>query len=206
MLINATYKDWTILSEDTSGSKKHPRVFARCVCGKQKSVLVEHLRSGKSTSCGCKRSLTHGLTHTPEYRVWDHLKQRCLNPANDRFGDYGGRGISVCDRWINSFENFLSDMGERPSGTSIDRIDCDGNYTPENCRWATPKEQSGNLRSARMFNGKKSSLRQHTSECGVNNGTVQSRLRRGWSLDAAMMTPNSKGKRLTKAEKTIACA
>jgi hypothetical protein len=96
-----------------------------------------------------KRNTTHGLTDTPEHRSWAHMKNRCTNPNNDAWKHYGGRGIRVCDSWLESFEQFLADMGERPNGTSLDRIDVDGHYEPGNCRWATAVEQNNNQRRTR---------------------------------------------------------
>jgi hypothetical protein len=130
-----------------------------CSCGRRRSVLVKDLRSGRSRSCGCLRGeqvsrrnrtnppgRSHGMSYSREYRSWSSMIQRCTNPKAHKFELYGGRGIRVCARWLKSFAAFYDDMGPRPSGTTLDRKNNDGNYEPLNCRWATQADQCRNSR------------------------------------------------------------
>jgi hypothetical protein len=125
-----------------------------CECGNIIDTQLNGLIAGNTISCGCYRrkkiievSTTHGLSKHPLYKTWKSMKERCYNPNIKRYKDYGGRGIKVCDRWLSSFENFLIDMGEKPTSQhSIDRIDVNGNYEPNNCKWATSTEQRINQR------------------------------------------------------------
>jgi hypothetical protein len=118
------------------------------------------------------------------------MKRRCENPRSHAYGDYGGRGIKVCDRW-KTFENFISDMGERPEGMTLERIDVNGNYTPENCRWATTLEQNGNRRTRRLLTlrGKTQSMTEWARETGIDVNVINARLRRGWSDEKTLTTP-----------------
>jgi hypothetical protein len=130
--------------------------LAHCDCGAYSVVAGRDVVSGKSSSCGCFREemagtirRTHGKSESKAYAIWLHMKGRCYNPSNIRYKLYGGRGITVCDRW-HTFENFYADMGDPPDGMSIDRIDNNLGYAPSNCRWATQKEQVHNSRSTKL--------------------------------------------------------
>ncbi len=128
-----------------------------CDCGKISSVASSHLRTGHTRTCGCLVSetvlakfTTHGKRYSKIYRVWCDMKNRCYNPNVKNFRDYGGRGIKICAKWRNSFLAFFKDMGDKPKGLSIDRINNDGDYKPSNCRWATRKQQANNRRKRRV--------------------------------------------------------
>jgi len=134
---------------------------------------------------------THGLSGTKTYMAWADMKQRCLNPNNNLFKWYGQRGITVCDKWL-VFENFLSDMGKPPTHDhTLDRIDNDGDYSPNNCRWATWKEQGQNRRSNRFLTHKNKTLNvtQWSEIISVNKNTLTYRLKRGWTVERALTTP-----------------
>ena len=140
----------TILSEPLLAGASHYKVFVRCDCGVEKWTRLHEAKS-----CGCDRSrpLTHGESYAPEYRSWQDMIQRCHNPRSQKWCDYGGRGIRVCERWRQSYRAFLEDMGHRPSPNhSLDRYpDNNGNYEPGNVRWATRKQQSQNTRVNRFI-------------------------------------------------------
>lgn len=141
-----------IVIAEANTQKKRREYDCRCDCGNSTSVQGVLLRAGKTQSCGCIRKghpptyLKHGMSGTPTYQSWYAMTQRCGNPKRWQYKYYGARGIIICDRW-KSFENFHADMGDRPAGKTLDRIDCNGNYEPSNCKWSSTTEQSRNRRS-----------------------------------------------------------
>lgn len=171
--------------------------WVRCECGTVKPVASGNLVSGSIKSCGCKKPIynsaahkTHGMTHSREFTSWVSMKMRCSNPNDPFYHRYGGRGVSVCERW-SSFSNFFEDMGNRPTGKSLDRIDSNGNYEPSNCRWATGTEQARNKSSNRMLtvNGSTKCLSEWSKLSGVKCSTISERLKRGYSHEDAVLTP-----------------
>lgn len=179
---------------------KQPAWECTCECGNTFVTVSGSLKNGWTNSCGCLREemrpylhRTHGMEHTTEYRSWCHLKERCYNTGTKNYADYGGRGITVCDRWRNDFSAFYADMGLKPTAEhSIDRIDNDGPYSPENCRWATSLEQKRNRRTVRHItvNGETRLLREWAAIYGFRTWkTLDTRLRLGWSIERALTTP-----------------
>lgn len=171
-----------------------------CECGKKVEVLTKTLRNGMTRSCGCLR-VKHGhslrKTKSPEYSSWIGIISRCTNPKIRNWENYGGRGITVCERW-RKFENFLADMGNRPKGMSIDRIDNNGNYEPGNCRWATQQQQSSNTRRNKAFvvNGMSGNMAELSRYYGLKFMTVWDRIyRRNWPPEKAFLTPLCEAKR-----------
>lgn len=171
----------------------------RCDCGNMAIVRGGHLREGRGTrSCGCfsrenpQRGGTHYLSYSPEYMTWAKMRARCENQNDQGYDRYGARGIRVCNRWRDSFENFYADMGPRPSAHhSIDRIDNNGDYSPENCRWATVKEQARNRRSTRFieFRGESKSIAEWAEIKGMSYQVLFKRLQSGWPAERALTQP-----------------
>lgn len=173
--------------------------WCQCDCGVR--ISVRSFSLGKHThSCGCfrkdvtrARSTTHGLTKSrrvpPEFIVWRNARERCFEPTDKQFLSYGGRGITMCDRWRNDYGAFYADMGPRPHGYTLDRIDNDGHYEPGNCRWTTPSVQSNNTRRNRwlLLRGERLTLAQAARKYKIKHQTVQTRLSRGWTDEDAVL-------------------
>lgn len=201
-VIGHRYGRLLVEAEAGKDARGSTRVAVLCDCGTRKTVGLNPLRSGKTTSCGCrnlevarelivKRSTTHGMSKSSTYHIWNNMWARCTNTNNQAYQDYGGRGIDVCDRW-QTFENFLADMGERPRGMSIDRRNNDLGYEPENCRWATTKEQSRNTRANFVieFRGVTACLAEHCERLGLAYKTISSRIyKHGWTVEKALSAP-----------------
>lgn len=179
--------------------------LCKCECGQETTVRMTNLTANRIKSCGCKQNelrreaiTTHGhnsnYKKSPEAVCYNAMHQRCTNPKTMNFSDYGGRGIKICDRWLESFENFLSDMGEKPSKNhSIDRIDPDGNYEPDNCRWVPRSVQDNNKRNSRKlaYNGRVQTVTEWAKEYNINASTLFHRLK-NYPLAEALMLKNNK--------------
>lgn len=158
-LAGTKFGDWTVVSRAASQAGQ-TRWLCVCKCGEQRSVSAINLRSGRTTGCGRHRQpkVKHGACGTRAYAIWAGMIQRCNNKSRNSYKNYGGRGITVCERWL-SFENFLQDMGHPPEGQSIERKDNDQGYSPENCVWATDTVQARNSRNAKLSQGEVDRIR-----------------------------------------------
>lgn len=169
-----------------------------CDCGNEVIVRADKLKSGNTTSCKCVQHSTgagkgkHNGWRSPEYVTWLKMKGRCCNESSDKYAEYGGRGIKVCDRWLDSFPAFLEDMGKKPTPAhTIERIDNDKGYSPENCRWATRKEQQRNRRTCHYLthDGKTLSIAEWAEVTGIVANTIANRIFNGWSTEQALTIP-----------------
>jgi hypothetical protein len=194
----------TVVGLGDATPSKHRRWVCACDCGGTSYPTTGSLRSGKTKSCGCgigvsarSRFTTHGLTQTPEYGIWCNMLARTGEPSNKSYPDYGGRGISACPDWASSFQAFYDYMGPRPSPRhTLDRINNDGNYEPGNCRWATYEVQASNRRSTKRIahDGRSMTVREWSDETGLQPGTINMRLSRGWATSEALQFPASRGR------------
>lgn len=175
-----------------------------CDCGNKVVVRGSRLRAGDTKSCKClqndmlrEMSFTHGMTtsHRPEYDAWTCMKKRCYSKNTKDYPQYGGRGITVCDEWLNDVAQFFADMGPKPSPKhTIDRIDTNGNYCKANCRWATMKEQCNNRRSSKWVSylGETKTVSNWADQFGIHRSVILSRLKMNWSIERALTTPVQK--------------
>lgn len=198
-----------VIERGASGSHRTTRWRCKCDCGRETLTTAASLRDGRSQSCGCKRiednaermktqSRIHGLSETPIWLCWRNMRQRCQNANNSRYRRYGDRGIKVCERW-ESFENFHADMGDPPTSKhTIDRIDNNGDYTPENCRWATAVQQASNRSNNTMLtlNGVTQTMSEWSRQTGIGKPAICVRLYKlGWPVERALTEPVTPGRR-----------
>ena len=206
-LIDQKFGRLTVLRYNDRDKNGNSRWLCRCNCGKETIVLGNNLKRNHTQSCGCLwkevmfvSHIKHGhhtrVTTTELYAVWAAMIQRCTNPNNKQWKDYGGRGITVCNRW-RKFEDFLEDMGEPPLGLTIERIKNDKGYCLDNCYWATPKEQARNRRSNHLITcfGKIQCIAAWSEETGIPHKTLRRRITElNWSPKRALTSPVRKYK------------
>lgn len=205
--IGRTFGQLTILSESAKSTSPMRLVLCRCSCGTEKILAYQNVLSGATKSCGCYRkthianSFIHGRIKTPEYYSWSGMLARCRNPKSEMYPIYGGRGISVCERWLK-FVNFYEDMGDRPTpGHSLDRKNTNGNYCKDNCRWATSSEQAQNTRKTVLitFNSRTMCLSSWAREIGISQGTLSARLKKMTPCEALSMPVSSMSEAIRKS-------
>jgi hypothetical protein len=204
-MIGETFNRWTVLALARNDSGKL-FYLCRCVCGTERQVRKDQLVRNVSKSCGCwkaevakeqitRLSTKHGLANkSPTYAVWKGMRKRCFNPSDLGYKNYGGRGISVCQRW-DDYALFLADMGEVPNGMMIDRKDNNGNYEPSNCRWTDKKTQANNTRSNVFikYDGELRTVKQWAEKLGIPYHMLYQRLfRLGWGVEKSFRTPKQK--------------
>lgn len=203
-----TFNNLTAVSYMESGEKGGARWLYRCACGGEKIANATEVKRGKTKSCGClalvqkiaaAQTKCHPYSRKNMYRErksWENMMDRCYNQNNREFCAYGGRGITVCEKWRESFPAFVQDMGTRPPDTTIDRINNSLGYSAENCRWSSRSEQANNRRTNRLVTaeGKTQTVAQWAVEKGVQPFLIHTRLYNGWSEHAAVTLPKGSKK------------
>jgi len=199
-LIGQQFGLWTVIELQPDSTGWDRQVICSCQCGTTKPVRVSSIVGGKSKCCGCKsngrskskkptNAIQHGMSRTPTYQSYYSMLARCLNPKAHAFDKYGGRGIQVCDKWVSSFQSFLSDMGARPSMKhSLGRINNDGHYCPENCRWEDDVQQQNNTSQNHFIevDGDRLTIAQWSRKTGIKMSTIRYRIKKGWPAKEAV--------------------
>lgn len=200
-LTNKRFERLLVLKFAGKGRHGEPLWECRCDCGNIKIVSAGHLTNGDTRSCGCLHKERFSLSHTTHgesksrlYKIWVGVKTRCCDKRSRNYHKYGQRGITVCEEWLNSYENFKTwaVVNGYSNVLTLDRIDSNGNYCPSNCRWATQKEQQNNRRNNHLltYNGETLTVSQWNEKLGFTRGTVSQRLNKlGWSVEKALTTP-----------------
>lgn len=203
--IGQKYNYLTILEEVPTKKNELRKVLCKCECGNEKVYFLSNVIRGTTKSCGCyqkaylrEKQTSHGSSNTRLYNVWINIKERCYNPNNTSFNDYGGRGIAVCNEWLNDFtlfEKWAYENGYDKNADylqcTLDRQDVNGNYCPENCRWVTAAQQSVNKRNNKWFtyDGEKHTISEWAKIKNLKYVTLFTRLKKGWTIEDALNTP-----------------
>lgn len=212
LLIGVRFGRLLVLSLHERASRGGYLWLCRCDCGNTTPAHVSPLINGHTQSCGClqkqrasEANFIHGRSNTPAQGQWSGMKARCYNPKHRAFPDYGGREITVCKRWRDSFLDFIADMGECPPGMTLERIDNDKGYCKENCRWATYIEQGSNRRNNRIleFEGERMCVSAWARRLGCKPALIITRLNNNWTTERALTTP-LRAQRRARATSTLA--
>jgi len=202
--INAPYGRLTVIKD--AGRTSYGRRQFECLCSCGNTIIAEssNIERGHTSSCGCLRDelqFKHGMSQSKEFMIWASMRARCNNKNSQNYKFYGARGIKVCGRWDKSFKAFYEDMGSKPDGHSINRVNNDGNYEPSNCEWSTAKNQMNNMQGNHniTFKGITKTLTEWSEKFGLKSPTVRRRLKKGWSVANALTMPLRPGRALKNA-------
>ncbi|HEX3016407.1 MAG TPA: hypothetical protein VHP31_00940 [Caproicibacter sp.] len=210
-LLGKTFGRLTVISRASNDKRGKARWLCKCKCGGRKIILADSLISGRTKSCGCYRKETapknnpakHGMSRTRLWTIWCGMKSRCNYRQNIAFANYGGRGIKVCDEWAKDFSRFMDWALQNgyADNLTIDRINCDGNYEPSNCKWSTYEEQENNRRDTvyLTIHGQKLPVSEWAQRAGISAATLRWRLANGWPESEMLLQPNLNNKNIRKA-------